>query len=98
MGTEVTEEANTAIEDALTRSSLAEGAGLRVWRTFVGGRPVLMSALVEGPTPVDVRLPSDGGAIFVDPSALELLEGKVIDLERNDDVVALVVTDPEPSA
>jgi len=95
MHTKLTEEAATAIERALSRSDLSEGAGLRVWMRSVGGEPMLVTGLVEGPTPVDVRLPEEDGLLFVDPAAVDLLEGKVIDLERNGERVALVVMEPE---
>ena len=94
MDTKVTAEAENAIVDAVARSTLAVGAGLRVWKRSIGGEPTLVTGLVEGPTPLDIRLPDEEGLLFVDPDATDVLDGKVIDLQRSDEGVALVVIDP----
>jgi iron-sulfur cluster assembly protein len=58
-----------------------------------GGGPSLMLEVVPEPEPEDEVVDTEGAQLYLDPSAVDALDGKVLDAERETDAVRFSVLD-----
>jgi Fe-S cluster assembly iron-binding protein IscA len=75
-----------------------DGGGLRIARgdaTEEG--TALEMTLVDSPEEDDEAVESDGGTLFLEPQAAELLNDKVLHAELDDGEVRFAVIDPQDS-
>lgn len=96
----LTDNASNVIRALSERSELAEEAGLRIAGADDGGAPTdLAVALVMTPRTEDKVVEQEGARVFLDPTAADLLEGKVLDatVDENGKVRFLMTAHPEDS-
>ena len=94
----LTENASSVIRALSENSELAEEAGLRIAGSDDGGQPTdLAVALVMTPRQQDQVIEQEGARVFLDPTAANLLEDKVLDATVDDDgkVRFLMTAPPE---
>ena len=60
-----------------------------------GGGPSLTLEVVPEPAPDDAVVETGGAQLYLDPVAVDALDGKVLDAEREEDAVRFSVLDRE---
>jgi iron-sulfur cluster assembly protein len=84
--------------DALRAVLGAKEGGVRIATGSVppnGNGPNLTLEVVPAPEPDDEIVDTDGARLYLDPVAVETLDGKVLDAEREADAVRFSVFDEE---
>jgi iron-sulfur cluster assembly protein len=82
----LTENASSVIRALSEKSELAEEAGLRIAGSDDDGQQTdLAVALVMTPRHQDQVIEQEGARVFLDPTAANLLEDKVLDATVDDD-------------
>ena len=83
--------------DALRAVLGAKEGGVRIstGASFNGGGPSLTLEVVPEPEPDDEVLDAEGAALYLDPVAVDALDGKVLDADREADAVRFSVFDEE---
>jgi iron-sulfur cluster assembly protein len=85
--------------DALRAVIGAKEGGIRIatgaTQSQNGSGPNLTLEVVPAPEPDDEVVDADGAQLYLDPVAVETLDGKVLDAEREADAVRFSVFDEE---
>ncbi|MGH2947514.1 MAG: iron-sulfur cluster biosynthesis family protein [Solirubrobacteraceae bacterium] len=83
--------------DALRAVLGAKEGGVRIstGTSLNGNGPNLTLEVVPEPEPDDEVLDADGASLYLDPVAVDALDGKVLDAEREADAVRFSVFDGE---
>jgi Fe-S cluster assembly iron-binding protein IscA len=79
----LTENASTVVKTIVDQSSSADQAGLRISQDAVDS-PALHVIATERPLPGDQVLEEDGARVFLEETAAETLEDKVLDAQLDD--------------
>ena len=79
----LTENASTVVKTIVDQSSSADQAGLRISQDAVDS-PALHVIATERPLPGDQVLEEDGARVFLEETAAETLEDKVLDAQVDD--------------
>ncbi|TML85225.1 MAG: hypothetical protein E6G08_15125 [Actinobacteria bacterium] len=94
MTLKLTEAAAAAIRDLLEQADLGEEAGLRVTAEMdEKGEPGLHLSFEGEPVDADQVVRAHGVNVFLDPSAAEYLEDKVLDAELHGDHAHFAVSE-----
>jgi len=78
----ITDYAAEAISTLTTNAQLPPGGGLRISANELDS--TLSLSLVAAPAEADVVLEGEGAVVFLDPVAAEVLDDKVLDVQRVD--------------
>jgi iron-sulfur cluster assembly protein len=83
----LTENAATVVKTIANQDPDATGSGLRIAATDIGSSELNLT-IADAPEPVDTVVSTDGALVFLEPTASELLEDKVLDarVEENGSV------------
>jgi iron-sulfur cluster assembly protein len=83
--------------DALRAVQGAKEGGVRIatGTGTNGDGPSLTLEVVPAPEPDDAVVEAGGARLYLDPVALDTLDGKVLDAQREDDAVRFSVFDDE---
>jgi Fe-S cluster assembly iron-binding protein IscA len=76
----VSDAAITAIRELVAEADVPPEGGLRVVSTCENGMLGLMLCVVDAPEPFDHTVEQGGVAVYVDPRALQMAEGQVLDV------------------
>jgi Fe-S cluster assembly iron-binding protein IscA len=81
--------------DALRAVLGAKEGGVRISTDapMNGGGPSLTLEVVPEPEPEDEVVDAEGAQLYLDPTAFDALDGKVLDAQREDDAVRFSVFD-----
>ena len=79
----LTENASTVVKTIVEQSETNEQAGLRISQDAVDS-PALHVIATEAPQPGDQVLEEDGARVFLEETAAETLEDKVLDAQVDD--------------
>ncbi len=74
----LTENASAIVNQITTQPGGSETAGLRI-STEAGPEPAFAVSAAQGAEPGDQVVEQDGATVYLDPSAAELLDDKVLD-------------------
>jgi iron-sulfur cluster assembly protein len=79
----LTENASTVVKTIVEQSETAQQAGLRISQDAVDS-PALHVIATEAPQPGDQVLEEDGARVFLEETAAETLDDKVLDAQVDD--------------
>ena len=79
----LTENASTVVKTIVEQSETDQQAGLRISQDAVDS-PALHVIAIEAPQPGDQVLEEDGARVFLEETAAETLEDKVLDAQVDD--------------
>ncbi|MGH3837165.1 MAG: adhesin [Jiangellaceae bacterium] len=79
----ITETAATAITTLISDSQMPEGAGLRIVQPE--GSETLQLSVAPAPAEQDTVLESAGVSVFLEPTAAQVLDDKVLDVKLDED-------------
>ena len=88
----LTEAAKDAVRDMVASEAAPEGAGLRIAAEPGGdGEASLSIDVAAAPADGDAVLDEDGARVFLEPTAAELLDDMVLDVEPHGDHVHFTI-------
>jgi iron-sulfur cluster assembly protein len=87
----VTTDAADAIRSVL--GAKVGGVRISTGAPFNGSGPSLTLEVAPAPEPDDEVVDAEGAQLYLDPVAVDVLDGKVLDAQREDDAVRFSVFD-----